>query len=85
MSDLSRQTFFFLHKKEAQEVSGGSVIPTSRLLSRKEKLECVHTCAGGGGWGWKEDSGVWEPVGKCGDLGVSCWVETRGQGGHTGC
>lgn len=59
------------------------MIPTSRLLSRKEKLESVHACAGGGGWGWKEGTGVWEPVGKCGDLGVSCWAgDKRPRGSH---
>ena len=64
-------------------MSSDSVILTSRLLRRKEELEHVHACAGGGGWGWKEGSGVWGPVGKKGDQGVSRWAgDKRPRGSH---
>ena len=66
-------------------MSGGSVIPTSRLLSRKETLEREHACAGGGGEDRRKAPG-------CGNLWVSvgtrecpAGLETRDQGGHTGC
>lgn len=58
-------------------MSGGSVTTDIRLLSKKETLERVHACAGGGVGMGKEGSGVWEPV------GVSCWAgDKRPRGSH---